>query len=325
MNTNDSDLHVMTDELKRLNREAAAREGVESDVHEQDLIYWYFVGASDGAAAKVDVDIYFDDGAQSAVKLANLTSAADLPKQRKLRLLEFASGYGRASRYLKKNPLFDLVCCDIHPQAIEFLKEKIGVKTLQSTPSPQRFSTPYKFDVVFALSFFSHMPRTTFGPWLRALFEALDVGGYLIFTTHGWTSASRFNLSTLPPDGFSFSSDTEQKDIDTSEYGCTVAAPEFVFHEIRRQTGSENISFQQAGWWNLQDAWVVKRDKPDLPPAPPLRDRQLQLVMLDHFEKRLMDFRKRGGLPWIFRPQAWLTRAYRNALRKALSDEIPAS
>jgi SAM-dependent methyltransferase len=316
----------MTEELMRLNRDAAAREGVESAVHEKDFIYWYLVDAPHNVTiSKASVDYYFADAAHSANKLANLVRTSDLPKDRKLRLLEFASGYGRVSRFLKKDPLFDLVCCDIHPGAIEFLTRELGVKTLQSVSSPLQFTTPGKFDVIFALSFFSHMPRATFGPWLRALFEALDVGGYLIFTNHGWTSAHRFNLCTLPPDGFIFSPATEQKDIDASEYGCTIAAPEFVFNEIRRQAGSQNIRFQQAGWWDLQDVWMVRRDKLDLPPTPPSRDRQLQLVMLDYFEKRLLDYRKHSRVPWIFRPQAWLTRAYRNLLRKALSDEPPDS
>ncbi len=320
--TNKNNLPAITEELIRLNREAAAREGVESAVHEKDFIYWFLVDPH-ATNAKGGVDYYFDDGAHSASKLTNLVSSTDLPKQSKLRLLEFASGYGRVSRFLKKNPGFDLVCCDIHPEAIEFLTRQIGVKTVQSGSSPARFSTPGKFDVVFALSFFSHMPRTTFGPWLRALFEALDVGGYLFFTTHGWATASRGNLHTLPADGFRFWPDSEQKDIHTSEYGSTIVVPEFVFKEIRRQTGSESISFQQAGWWNLQDLWVVKRDKLDLPPAPsapPTSDRQLELGMLEYHEKRLQDFRKQRWVPWILRPQAWLARTNRNVLRKALAD-----
>lgn len=310
----------------RLNTEAAAREMVESAVHDQDFIYWNLVATPhDVTIARASVDLYFADGKHSASKLANLVSASDLPKQRKLKLLEFASGYGRVSRFLKKDPLFDLVCCDIHPEAIDFLTRQLGVKTLQSASSPVQFDAPGKFDVVFALSFFSHMPRTTFGPWLRALFETLDVGGHLIFTTHGWATANCDPLFKMPPDGFWFGPHTEQKDIETSEYGAAIAAPEFVFNEIRRQTGSESITFQHAGWWSLQDYWVVKRDKLELPPSPSPGERQLQVVMLDYYEKRLQLYRTHGRVPWILRPQAWLARTNRNSLRKMLSDGCPPS
>jgi SAM-dependent methyltransferase len=320
VNTNESKRHVMTEELMRLNRELAARDGVESAVHEKDFIYWFLVEAPHPTSAQPDVDKYFSDGAHSANQLAELVGKLDLPKDRKVRLLEFASGYGRVSRYFKKDPTFDLVCCDIHPEAIEFLTREIGVKALQSVSAPERFSTPNPFDAVFALSFFSHMPKSTFGPWLRALFKTLDAPGYLIFTTHGWASAKTSDLETLPPDGFLFDSTTEQKDIDSSEYGAAVVTPEFVFNEIRRQTGSQNISFQQAGWWGLQDLWVVKRDAVDLPPTPPTSDRQFELRMLAYFEKRVETLRKSGGIPWSLRPQAWLERATRNALRKSLSE-----
>ena len=53
---------------------------------------------------------------------------------------------------------------------------------------------PQQFDAVFALSFFSHLPITTWARWLVRLVQAARPGGFVIFTTHG--------LKTPLPDGF---------------------------------------------------------------------------------------------------------------------------
>ena len=39
-----------------------------------------------------------------------------------------------------------------------YLKEK-GIKTLQSVTNPLDFKSDINYDIVFALSFFSHMPK----------------------------------------------------------------------------------------------------------------------------------------------------------------------
>ncbi len=250
-----------SDQFLEWNRIAAARNDVEPDVHLLDFIYWWHLNLPQHASQpRVPIDYYFEDGERSSSKLAGIVQALDLPKDRSLGLLEFASGYGCVSRHLKKNPLFDLVSCDIHPEALRFLSETLGVKTLKSVSAPEHFSPERKYDVVFALSFFSHMPRATWGPWVRALFNSLETPGYLIFTTHGWITAAQMGLKDLSPDGFWFAPLTEQEDIDPNEYGCMVVTPEFAFTEIRRQTRALNIRFIQGAWWGLQDLWVVKRD-----------------------------------------------------------------
>ena len=96
-----------------------------------------------------------------------------MPTSRPIKLLEFASGYGCVTRHLKKNPAYDVVSCDIHPQAVDFLSSRLKVKAIQSVHTPEEFATVDKFDVAFATSFFSHMPKSSFGRWLKALYNSL--------------------------------------------------------------------------------------------------------------------------------------------------------
>ena len=134
---------------------------------------------------------------------------------------------------------------------------------MQSAHVPEQFATIEKYDVTFALSFFSHMPRSSFGRWLRALHRSLRAPGYLIFTTHGVKSCGAFGITPddIPSDGFLFRTNSEQGDLDTVEYGSTLSTPDFVINEIYRHVGAPIASYKQASWWGYQDLWVVKKDK----------------------------------------------------------------
>jgi hypothetical protein len=253
----------LTDDLLRLNRVAAQEQRVEVAIHPDDYIYWVCLTYKGQTWPRVmeGINYYFENGGVSAGKLANIVDAVGYPKDQQVKLLEFASGYGCVSRHLKKNPRFELTSCDIHPQAIDFLKDTIGVFAIPSVRVPEEFSPPQKYDVVFALSLFSHLPRSTFGRWLRALFMSLNVPGYLVFTTQGRKLQERLQVPDPIPDGFRFTPDSEQKDLDTAEYGTTIALPQFVIPELYRQTGGTIVSYKQADWWELQDLWVLKREK----------------------------------------------------------------
>jgi hypothetical protein len=248
--------------MLRLNETVAEEIGVVPDVHQKDFIYW-FCCMHPNLPLEYAINYYFRDGANSAAKIAELISTfADLDTS-SVKLLEFASGYGCVSRHLKKYPRIDLVSCDIHAEAIEFLKDRIGVKAHQSAHVPEQFSAPETYDVVFALSFFSHMPKSSFGRWLRTLFQALRTPGYLIFTTHGLKSGEPIGITPqdIPADGFWFAKKSEQHDLEVEEYGLTVTTPDYVIGELYRQTGAPIVAYKHAHRWDHQDLWVVKRER----------------------------------------------------------------
>jgi len=255
----DRPFRLFTREMLQQNIEAARRHGVESVCHPDDFIYEFIIRHPGFGGIRKSADYYFNDGARSADKLADLLAELHVDR-RPIRLLEFASGYGCVTRHLKKNPALSLVACDIHPQAIEFLKTRLGVRAHLSAHSPEDLSLDESFDVVFALSFFSHMPRATWGRWLQVLFSHVSPGGHLIFTTHGLTSLASHHNPEIPPDGFWFVADSEQRDLDTAEYGSTIVTPEFVRREVRSRTGEDVLDHRQGFWWEIQDLWVVKKN-----------------------------------------------------------------
>jgi hypothetical protein len=253
---------VFTDRMLRLNDAAAGKQGVEAAVHPDDFIYWYVCGHPSFTLESA-ITYYFDDGRRSSDKLVDQLAALGYRNGERIKLLEFASGYGCVTRHLKKHLSFDLMSCDIHPQAIDFLATRIGVKTLQSAHVPEQFAHDQKYDVVFALSFFSHMPKSSFGRWIRALYNALTAPGYLVFTTHGLKTCASFGITPgdIPSDGFWFTANSEQKDLDSAEYGSALSTPDFVAGEIARQTGAPIVAYKHGEWWSHQDLWVIKREQ----------------------------------------------------------------
>lgn len=233
--------------------------GVNSTIHPEDFIFQFLLGQPDlGSRAKA-LEYYFKDGANSANMLRDLLSDVCNIKDRPFSMLEFASGYGCVTRHYKNVlPLCSCTSCDIHPQAVQFIEEVLKTDTILSASNPEDMVAPRQYDVIFALSFFSHMPKTTFSRWMNRLASHLVSGGYLIFTTHGLIS----HRSILPDtkfdeDGFFFLPSSEQKDLDTEEDGAAMVKPQYVFSRIFENPSVQLKYFWEGRWWGHQDLYIL--------------------------------------------------------------------
>jgi hypothetical protein len=153
-----------------------------------------------------------------------------------------------------------VLASDIHPQALAFVSHELSLPVALSHRDPERFDLDLQFDVVFALSFFSHMPARTWGAWLATLFGHTRRGGLLVFTTHGAISWRRqLPGAELDEDGFWFSPVSEQQDLDVAEYGSTVTSQEYVHRQVRTRLGTDVLAWTEGIWWDHQDLYVVRR------------------------------------------------------------------
>jgi SAM-dependent methyltransferase len=187
-------------------------------VHDADYIFRWILDGPVKMDALAVAREYLEGGAQTAGLIRDLIGnfrSTTAP----FTMLEFASGYGRVTRHWGNAiPAASVVACDIHEQAVSFLRE-LGLHASVSSPVPEELGVGETFDVVFALSFFTHMPRATWGRWLQALASRLTPSGLLIFTTHGLASLPHMGVTSLDKDGYWFGSFSEQKDLSTAEYG----------------------------------------------------------------------------------------------------------
>ena len=235
---------------------AASNYGVSSEIHEEDFIFKFLIEHPGFNADEHRVMYYFNDGAKSAEKLYGLMEKYGSWSNPSV--LEFASGYGCVSRHLTMNEKIDLYSSDIHPQAIDFLTQ-MGVKAIQSAAVPENFAPRREFDVVFALSFFSHMPIATWARWLVRLTQTVRPGGLIVFTTQGLLSAKYVGCETVPEMGFWFKRESEQGDLSVDEYGQTVVTEEFVTKNVRTIANVELLEVQLGGWWGHQDVYVLRK------------------------------------------------------------------
>lgn len=250
----------VTKEILHLCKTIARPYGVSAMVHSEDMILRFLLGNPCFPDKKSAISYYFRTGEDSTKNLLLILEELGVSTY-PISMLEFASGYGCVSRHLiNLSDKINLTSCDIHIEAIAFLKQHIGIKqTMLSVVKPEEFLCDSNFEVVFALSFFSHMPRQTWGRWLEALYDKVKPDGYLLFTTQGMESAHYFGNPTIPSDGFWFKATSEQKDLDVADYGQTICTYEFVNNEVNQRLKTPLAMYKSGYWWGHQDLYVVSK------------------------------------------------------------------
>jgi SAM-dependent methyltransferase len=242
-------------------REQGARFDVSSAVHESDCLLAFIVARTSRlgiAAPPRAIAEYFESGSADASHVESLRRQLGLGPQ--CRILEFAAGFGRVTRHLTH---LDLTASDIHARAVTFLQHSIGVMAFPSAIEPLRMESPSaRFDFIFVLSLFSHLPDRLFGPWLSRLSNMLAPGGFLMFTMHGAAAGRKTKIlgnALNPETGFGYIPDlTDQTDISPEIYGCSIASEAYVAHCVHRFTNMSVYSFSPAAWWDLQDEWILR-------------------------------------------------------------------
>jgi hypothetical protein len=237
----------------------ALRFSVASAIHPADHIFRFIMEHPRFNSDEERVQYYFEDGANSARQFTELLRKYCGQIRRRPQVLEFASGYGCVTRHLVLDSGIDLESCDIHPAAIDFLQTRIGVRTLQSSPFPETVSFPHQFDFVFALSFFSHMPITTWTRWLVRLTQSVRPGGAVAFTTRGVVGGMRPGDPEIPEIGFRFMATSEQLDLPTEEYGSMIVTETFVRRNVLSIPCVELVETRPAYWWRRQDLYVLRK------------------------------------------------------------------
>lgn len=231
--------------------------GLDCRISPSDDIFHFFAGHPSSLNPLRD---YFADGWRTLAELTLLLEAVDRPLLRTPRVLEFASGHGRFTRHLVKALGAPRVTVsDVVPSAVEFSRATFGVDGFLSASRPEDVRWPGQYDLVFVLSLFSHLPRSTWSRWLRVLQDCVAPGGLLVFSTHG-VKAADFDSVTLDGEGFFFAPSSESNAIDANEYGTAFTSEAFVLKEIAEVWGPDALAHHAlVHFWNHQDAYVLRK------------------------------------------------------------------
>ena len=231
--------------------------GLESRIDPQDDVYGFFTGYGTWSSPLRD---YLADGWRTLSELTLLLERTGRTLTGCGPVLEFASGHGRFTRHLVKALGCERVTVsDVVPGAVAFSKTHFGVKGFVSHASPADVQWPGRYGLVFVLSLFSHLPRSTWQDWLIKLWEAVEPGGLLVLTTHGEFAVRRAGV-TLDESGFYFVAASESKAINAEQYGTAFTSSAFVQEQMASLSSQPASWHMEPAWfWAHQDAYVLQK------------------------------------------------------------------
>lgn len=120
-------------------------------------------------------------GRQNAEEIGAVIDQLDTPSRPQV--LEWGCGLGRLAVHLERR--FAYTGVDIDPGAIRWCAEHLeGRYTLNRRSPPLPFAED-SWDVVFAVSIFTHLSEAAHLAWRDDVFRVLKPGGYFVFTVHG--------------------------------------------------------------------------------------------------------------------------------------------
>lgn len=230
------------------------------DVDARDEMLEFLVGSVEGDRER-GLFAYFRSGLSIADAMTQILRWRFGDPGRIERLLDFASGYGRVTRFLLRHvPAERFWVSDVYGDAVRFQEERFGVHGMVSTIRPEDFDCAERFDAILVTSLFTHLPEERFVGWLRRLLGLLRPGGLLVFSVHD--EAIRDPAVPMPENGLLFQERSESNSLDTSDYGSTWVNEGFVRSSLARAT-EEPVSLWRVplGLCNFQDLYVAVREE----------------------------------------------------------------
>jgi SAM-dependent methyltransferase len=104
----------------------------------------------------------------------------------RIKILDFASGHGRVSRFLPAISSVDKVAiADIKPSAVSFQQETLGFDGFVVPEHPEELKALGESpDMIIVSSLFTHLNNNLFGRWINSLAHLLKPGGVLAVSIH---------------------------------------------------------------------------------------------------------------------------------------------
>ena len=132
-----------------------------------------------------DAAWFLDAGKRAADSLTALLARNGVAAESCESVLDFGCGCGRVIRHLRHLPAV-LHGCDSNPVAVEWCSDHLpfGSFGVNAMESPLDYDAG-SFDLVYALSVFTHLPPRLQGHWMGELRRVLKPGGVLVVSLHG--------------------------------------------------------------------------------------------------------------------------------------------
>jgi SAM-dependent methyltransferase len=230
--------------------------GFRQEVHPHDEMLRYSIESHNG-----DLDrgkaAYFYSGIR-AFQMTQQLIEWRFDSSDALDMLDFASGYGRVTRFLleRLGPQH-LTISDVMSSAVEYQRTVFDVNAVVSSTHPGDFTLSDSYHIVQAISLFSHLSEASFRRWLSRLWECVKPGGLLIFTVHDVSLSSHSEGRK----DFIFSPASENQGLDPSDYGTTWVSESFVRRTLHKEISGYSCMRLPRGLNGHQDVYVVVKEE----------------------------------------------------------------
>lgn len=246
-------------ETHRLDGNFSDAFSINAQISEEDDIFRFFARHP---SCTHPVRDYLADGWRTLSELMVLLETIDRPLLKCQSFLEFACGFGRFTRHLvRRLPPQRVFVSDVVPGSVDFLKAQFGATGFYSTTRPEDLVAPRQYQLIFVLSLFSHLPKSTWARWLAKLYDMLEPDGILVVTTHGEKCARMAGLDLSQGDGFIFFADSESTALDGEEYGATFTSTAFVRQVVAAHLPGARVTEFPAHFWGNQDGFAIQKSR----------------------------------------------------------------
>lgn len=129
---------------------------------------------------------YFGSGYNEARAVLSTAEVHGLDLSKLKSVLEFGCGSARVLRHFRVISGLELTGTDANPKPIDWNRRHLpGINFQLNALQPPLPFPEESFDLIYALSVFTHIPLQWQKPWLLELRRILRPGGYLLCTVHG--------------------------------------------------------------------------------------------------------------------------------------------
>jgi SAM-dependent methyltransferase len=227
---------------------------VNLSIHADDEMLYFFL-FTQGYPFEQAVAIYLESG-RLIWRTLRQVIAWRFGSPAGVRLLDFASGYGRVTRHIVAEvPPESVWVSDIYAAGVAFQERQFGVHGVVSTTDPASIELPSGFDCILVSSLFTHLPAPRFTAWLRRLGQALAPGGMLLFSVHDPSLAP---AAAADRGGITFEPMSESGSLSKEEYGTAWVGERFVRAAIGETMGDGCAVHRiRRGLASFQDLYVV--------------------------------------------------------------------
>jgi len=218
---------------------------------------------------------YMSVGNSAIENIENALKASNKSFDSLKAILDLPSGHGRVLRLLAtKVSSGKITACDIDADGIKFCEKEFHCKKILSNTDISKIRLPEYYSLIWVGSLFTHLDEEAFSSLLKLLFDSLEPGGILVFTTHGNYSVEIFQRYwESDPRGIPVSKEQLQDELvktngfyfapyyNSEGYGISISLKPYVVNLVENlfKGNAKFVLVNERGWDNHQDVFAIQR------------------------------------------------------------------